>query len=223
VRALRVVVAEDNLLVRAGVRALLEMQDDVELVGLCASLDELLLAVADARPDVVVTDVRMPPSGSNEGIRAANLLRRDHPDIGVVVLSQWADPSYALALVADGSRGRGYLLKERVGTVGELMRAVRTVAAGGSYIDSDVVDLMVAARSRQRSSPMTWLTARERQVLAELATGKSNAAIASELGVTARAIEKHINSLFAKLGLSEDVSTHRRVKAALMFLYDGQG
>lgn len=218
---LRLVVAEDNLLVRAGVRALLELHDDVELVALCGSLGELLDAVDATRPDVVVTDVRMPPTGTDEGITAASLLRERHPDIGVVVLSQWSDPTYALALVERGSRGRGYLLKEKVGRVDELITAVRTVAAGGSHIDPEVVDAMVAARSNERSSPLAWLTPREREVLTELATGKSNAAIGAKLGVTQRAVEKHINSMFAKLGLTGDLGIHRRVTAVLLLLRDG--
>jgi DNA-binding NarL/FixJ family response regulator len=216
-----VLVAEDNLLVRQGLVALLELEPEVEVVGVCQSLDDLLDAAGRVRPDVVLTDVRMPPTGVDEGIRAAQRLRESHPDMGVLVLSQFADPECALALVESGSQGRGYLLKEHLGAPHELVRALRMVAAGRSFIDPLVVDVMLAARSRA-GSPMERLTPRERQVLAELATGKSNAAIAAGLGVTERAVEKHINSMFAKLGLFEDADSNRRVKAVLLFLHGGR-
>jgi DNA-binding NarL/FixJ family response regulator len=195
----------------------LELEDDFEVVGVCTSLGELLDSAAAERPHLVLTDVRMPPTGTDEGIQAATTLRTTHPEIGVVVLSQYADPDYALRLVADGSRGRGYLLKEHVATPGQLVAAIHAVAGGGSYIDPQVVDVMLQARSRS-SSPLGFLTAREREVLAAIATGCSNAAIAADFHVTERAVEKHINAVFSKLGLIEDSTMHRRVKAVLLFL-----
>jgi DNA-binding NarL/FixJ family response regulator len=215
---LRLVVAEDSLLVREGVGKLLGEQDDVEIVALCADYDELMAAVADYEPDVVLTDIRMPPTGTDEGIRAASELRETHPDIGVVVLSQYADPAYALALLESGSERRAYLLKERVSDPDQLLGAVRDVAGGGSRVDPKVVEALVAARSRARQSPLEHLTPREGEVLAEIAQGKNNAAVAAALGLSDRAVEKHINSLFAKLGLSEEPDIHRRVKAVLVYL-----
>jgi len=218
VGVVRVVVAEDSLLVRAGVEALLSIEDGVEVTGTVCSYDELLASVDATPPDVVVTDIRMPPTCSDEGIRAAGRLRRTHPAVGVVVLSQYLDPSYLLTLIEEGSSRRGYLLKERLATPGQLSSAIRTVADGGSYIDSLVVDSLVSVRPRGRSSPLDRLTPRERQTLAEVATGGSNAAIAARFGVTERSVEKHINSIFAKLDLPDDRDTNRRVRAVLMFL-----
>jgi DNA-binding NarL/FixJ family response regulator len=215
---LRLVIAEDSLLVREGVAKLLGEQDDVEVVALCADYDELMAAVAEQTPDVVLTDIRMPPTGSDEGIRAASELRESHPEVGVVVLSQYADPAYALALLESGSEGRAYLLKERVSDPDQLLGAVRDVARGGSVVDPKVVEALVAARSRSRTSPLEHLTPREGEVLAEIAQGKNNAAVALALGLSDRAVEKHINSLFAKLGLSEEPDIHRRVKAVLLYL-----
>jgi DNA-binding NarL/FixJ family response regulator len=215
---LRVVVAEDSLLVREGVRRVLEIQPDLEVVALCASLPELLSAVAEHRPDVVVTDVRMPPTSTDEGIQAANALHESHPSTGVVVLSQYADPGYALSLLAAGSRGRSYLLKERVSDPDQLARAVRAAAAGGSIIDPKIVDALVAARTAVRASRLGGLTPREREVLAEIAQGKSNAAVAAALHLTERAVEKHINSLFSKLGLTDEPDVNRRVRAVLLYL-----
>jgi DNA-binding NarL/FixJ family response regulator len=215
---LRLVIAEDSLLVREGVAKLLGEQDDVEVVALCADYDELMAAVAAQSPDVVLTDIRMPPTGSDEGIRAASELRESHPELGVVVLSQYADPAYALALLESGSEGRAYLLKERVSDPDQLLGAVRDVARGGSVVDPKVVEALVAARSRSRTSPLEHLTPREGEVLAEIAQGRNNAAVALALGLSDRAVEKHINSLFAKLGLSEEPDIHRRVKAVLLYL-----
>jgi DNA-binding NarL/FixJ family response regulator len=215
---LRLVIAEDSLLVREGVAKLLGEQDDVEVVALCADYDELMAAVAAQSPDVVLTDIRMPPTGSDEGIRAASELRESHPELGVVVLSQYADPAYALALLESGSEGRAYLLKERVSDPDQLLGAVRDVARGGSLVDPKVVEALVAARSRSRTSPLEHLTPREGEVLAEIAQGRNNAAVALALGLSDRAVEKHINSLFAKLGLSEEPDIHRRVKAVLLYL-----
>ncbi|MBV9310503.1 MAG: response regulator transcription factor, partial [Solirubrobacterales bacterium] len=171
-------------------------------------------------PDVVITDIRMPPSGAGEGIRIARILRETDPEIGVVVLSQYAEPGYALALFESGSAGRAYLLKERVRNREELIGAIETVAQRGSVIDPKIVDLLIAARARPRSSPLAELTPRERELLGEIASGKSNSAIAESLVLTKRAVEKHVNSIFAKLGLPEDQDVSRRVKATLMYLAD---
>ena len=225
--SLRVVVAEDSLLVREGIVGVLTRQEGIEVVAVCADLPELLDAVERCSPDVVVTDVRMPPEHSDEGIRAATELRTEHPSIGVVVLSQYIDPAYATALLVDGSAGRAYLLKERVSQPGQLADAVRTVAARGSVIDPAVVDVLVAASARQRRSPVSTLSPREREVLDQVAQGKSNAAIAATLYLSERAVEKHINALFTKLDLGQTPDVNRRVKAVLVYLSDpasaGQG
>jgi DNA-binding NarL/FixJ family response regulator len=215
---IRVALAEDNVLLREGISRLVAANDDFELVGVASDLPGLLSVVAEHDPDVVITDIRMPPTGTSEGIQAAAWLRKHRPQIGVVVLSQYTAPGYAIALLEEGSAGRAYLLKEQVASVDELARAVRAVAAGGSVIDPRVVDELVRARSQRRMSPLSSLTARESQILAEMAQGKSNAAIAAALTVTERAVEKHTNSIFAKLGLSEEKDVNRRVKAVLLFL-----
>lgn len=220
---MRVVVAEDSLLVREGIVGVLTRQEDIEVVAVCADLPELLAAVERVSSDVVVTDVRMPPGHSDEGIRAATQLRTARPAIGVVVLSQYVDPAYATALLADGSAGRAYLLKERISQSGQLAEAVRTVAARGSVIDPAVVDVLVAASSRQRRSPVSDLSPREREVLDHVAQGKSNAAIAATLYLSERAVEKHINALFTKLDLGQAPDVNRRVKAVLMYLSDPAG
>jgi DNA-binding NarL/FixJ family response regulator len=216
--SLSLIIAEDSLLVREGVAKLLGEQDDVEVVALCADYDELMAAVEEHDADVVLTDIRMPPTGTDEGIRAASELRVSHPGLGVVVLSQYAEPEYALALLESGSEGRAYLLKERVSDPDQLLGAVRDVARGGSVVDPKVVEGLVASRSRSRRSPLEHLTPREHEVLAEIAQGRNNAAVAATLGLSDRAVEKHINSLFAKLGLSEEPDIHRRVKAVLLYL-----
>jgi DNA-binding NarL/FixJ family response regulator len=218
VGSVRVVVAEDSLLVRAGVEALLGGEDGVDVVATCSRYEELLTLVDRDAPEVVVTDIRMPPTSTDEGIRAAARLRVTHPDVGVVVLSQFLDPTYLLALIAEGSNRRAYLLKERLAAPGELVSAVHRVAAGGSFIDPLVVDSLVAAGVRGERAPLRRLTPRERDTLSEVATGKSNAAIAATFGVSERAIEKHINSIFAKLDLPDDRDSNRRVKAVLLFL-----
>ena len=215
---IRVALAEDNVLLREGISRLVAANDDFELVGVAADLPQLLALAREQKPDVVVTDIRMPPTGTDEGIQAASWLRQHYPRTGVVVLSQYVAPKYAVALLEHGSAGRAYLLKERVGSVDELARAIRTVAAGGSVIDHMVVDELVKARSQEHSSGMSLLTARESQILAEMAQGKSNSAIAGALYVTERAVEKHTNSIFAKLGLSEEKDVNRRVKAVLVYL-----
>ena len=215
---IRVALAEDHVLLREGISRLVAANEDFELVGAASDLPQLLALVADHDPDVVVTDIRMPPTGTDEGIRAAAWIRQNHPRAGVVVLSQFTAPGYALALLEHGSAGRGYLLKERVGSVDELARAIRIVAQGGSVIDPTVVDELVRARSQERQSGLSSLTPREAEILAEMAQGKSNSAIAGSLFVTERAVEKHTNSIFAKLGLSEERDVNRRVKAVLVFL-----
>jgi len=221
--AIRLVIAEDHLLVREGIRRLLETQPDIEIAAVCDDLDSLLAAVDAERPDVVVTDIRMPPGNTDEGIQAAARIRETHPDIGVVVLSQYASPTYALALLEDGSDRRAYLLKDRVAEADDLVDAVRTVAGGGSIIDPKVVEELVAARSRSASSPLERLTPREREILGEMAQGKSNAAIAATLILSERAVEKHINSIFSKLHLTEEPDVNRRVKAVLVHLSAGGG
>jgi DNA-binding NarL/FixJ family response regulator len=217
---IRVVLAEDNALLREGVSRLIEAQDDLSVVGVAGDLPELLGIIERDPPDVVVTDIRMPPTGTDEGIQAANLLRERQPDVGVVVLSQYSNPSYALALLSEGSAGRAYLLKERVSGVDDLVAAIREVAGGGSVIDPAVVESLVAATSRRPKSDMERLTPREREILGEMAQGKSNAAIASTLVLSERAVEKHTNSIFSKLGLSEERDVNRRVKAVLLWLSD---
>jgi DNA-binding NarL/FixJ family response regulator len=215
---IKVVLAEDSYLVREGVRRLLEHEPDIELVAVCEDYDSLLEAIAGTEPDVLLTDIRMPPTGTDEGVRAAERLRQLRPGAGVVLLSQYADPAYALAFLEGGTEGRAYLLKERVADLDQLLAAIRAVAGGGSVIDPKVVEALVAARSRSAQSPLARLTPREREVLALLAEGRSNAAVADGLVLSERAVEKHINSIFAKLGLPEARDAHRRVKAVLLFL-----
>jgi DNA-binding NarL/FixJ family response regulator len=214
---IRVVLAEDHYLLREGVSRLIDAQPELELVAVCEDYDSLIEAIDTSEPDVVLTDIRMPPTGTNEGIRAAEHLRETRPGAGVVVLSQYADPEYALQFLEHGSQGRGYLLKERVSDLDQLLAAIREVARGGSVIDPKVIDALVAARSRAKS-PLSDLTTRESEVLSEMAQGKNNAAIATALVLSERAVEKHINSLFSKLGLSEEPDVSRRVKAVLLFL-----
>ena len=214
----RVVFAEDNYLVREGTAALLQSSDAVDLIGTASALDELLTAVEELKPEVVLTDIRMPPTNTTEGIDAARRIRSDHPDIGVVVLSQFAEEEYAYELLKDGAAGLGYLLKERVSNLDELVRALNEVAKGGSVLDPKVVEALVSAKDRMAHSPLAQLTDREREVLEHMAQGQNNASIAKSLFLTERAVEKHINSLFHKLGLSEETDVHRRVMAVLAFL-----
>ena len=215
---LRVVIAEDSMLVREGIRQVLDRQPDLTVAAVCPDLPTLLAAVDADAPDVVVTDVRMPPDARDEGIQAATRFRTTHPAMGVVVLSQYAEPGYAQALLADGSAGRAYLLKERVSEPDQLADAVRAVARGGSVIDAAVVEVLVASSGRSRSSPLASLSPRELEVLDQIARGKSNAAVAQTLFLSERAIEKHINALFAKLGLGPEPDVNRRVTAVLMHL-----
>jgi len=192
--------------------------DEVDLVGTATNLEELLLAVDELRPEAVLTDIRMPPTNTTEGIDAARKIRGEHPEIGVVVLSQFAEEEYAYELLKDGAAGLGYLLKERVADVTELVRALNEVAGGGSVLDPKVVEALVSAKDRMAHSPLAQLTDREREVLEHMAQGQNNAAIARSLFLTERAVEKHINSLFHKLALSEETEVHRRVMAVLAFL-----
>jgi DNA-binding NarL/FixJ family response regulator len=215
---IRLVLADDHYLVREGVRRLLESQPEIELVAVCGDLTSLLAAVEAERPDVVVTDIRMPPGDDDEGIQAAERLRQTNPDVGVVVLSQYANPSYALALLEGGSARRAYLLKERVGDLGQLVNAIREVAEGGSVIDPKVVEALVAENARGEESPLNQLTPRERDVLREMAAGKNNAAIGEALFLTERSVEKVIHSIFLKLGLTWETAVHKRVKAVILYL-----
>lgn len=215
---LRVVAAEDNLLVREGIRHLLGSQPSIELLALVADFDGLMDAVATHRPDVVLTDIRMPPTGTDEGIRAAVALRESHPRTGVVVLSQHADPAHARVLFAEGAAGRGYLLKDRLGEPAVLLSALHEVAEGRSCVDPDVVDMLIATPNRRVGQGMSSLTPREREILALVAQGMSNAGIAERVVVTRGAVEKHINAIFGKLGLVEDPGSNRRVSAVLLYL-----
>jgi len=218
--SIRVVVGEDSLIVREGIEQLLAASPTVEVVATCGDYDSLLEAVERERPDVVLTDIRMPPSQTDEGIRLAAALRERHPRAGVVVLSQFTEPEYVLALLESGSDGRGYLLKERVHSRGTLVSAIDSVARGGSVIDPKIVEVLVEERTRASRTPLADLTEREREVLAEIATGKSNSAIAESLVLTKRAVEKHINAIFMKLGLAAADDVSKRVTAALLFLAD---
>lgn len=217
---LRVVLAEDNYLVREGTRRLLEDTGDIDVVATAGDAAQLLRVVDEHRPDVVITDIRMPPTHSMEGIEAAHAIRRDHPETGVVVLSQYADGSYALELFKDGTAGLGYMLKERVGDLEDLLAAIANVASGGSTIDPQVVEVLVDARSRASQSLLKTLTPRELEVLAEMAQGKNNAGVASSLHLSESAVEKHVSAIFLKLGVSEQPQLSRRVSAVLAFLND---
>src|ERR1700730_6065594 len=215
---IRVVIAEDNYLVREGVRQLIEALPELELLAVCEDMEGLLKAVEEHRPDVVMTDIRMPPTGTDEGLQVAEKLRQSHPSTGVVVLSQYVESEYALALLENGASGRAYLLKERVSDVQQLLDAIKEVAGGGSRIDPKVIEALVSARTAAHDSPLATPTPREKAGLQQLAQGKNNAAIAGALFLTERAVEKHINSIFSKLQLSEEKEIHRRVKAALLYL-----
>jgi DNA-binding NarL/FixJ family response regulator len=214
---IRIVVAEDNYLVREGVRRLLDSRPEFAVAAVCDDLDSLLAAVEAEAPDVLLTDIRMPPDGRDEGIRAARMLRESHPELGVVVLSQYAEPAYALALLESGADRRAYLLKERVDELDQLTAAIEAVAEGGSFIDSKVVESLVSARS-SAPSPLDELTPRELEVLAEMANGRNNAAIAESLFLAERSVEKVIHSIFLKLGLGWEAAVHKRVKAVLLYL-----
>ncbi len=217
-KRIRVVIAEDSYVIREFLTATLSAESEVELVAVCTNGKELRTAIAAWDPEVVVTDIRMPPSGAEEGVRIAASLRDTHPDVGVVVLSQYAEPAYALSLLEHGTGGRAYLLKERIRNKEQLLDAIKAVARGGSVIDPIIVDVLIEARSRAAKSQLSQLTSRERELLAEIAAGKSNAAIAKSLVLTKRAVEKHINAIFSKLNLPETQDVSRRVKATLIFL-----
>jgi DNA-binding NarL/FixJ family response regulator len=216
--ALRVVIAEDSFLTREAISALLNDTAGIELVAACEDAGSLRAAIDREQPDVVLTDIRMPPDHRDEGIRLANELRETQPEIGVVVLSQHAEPTYAAILFEDGSHGRAYLLKESLKDRDELIRAVVTVAEGGSVVDPLIVDELLEIQRRRRDTPLDRLTPRELEILGLIAEGRSNAAIAEKLVVTKRAVERHINSIFLKLGLRESDDVSRRVKAALLYL-----
>lgn len=220
--SIRLVLAEDHYLVREGIRRLLETQPDLEVAAVCGDLDSLLAAVETEQPDVVVTDIRMPPDDTDEGIRAAERLRETHPEVGIVVLSQYASPGYVLTLLEGGSARRAYLLKERVNDLEHLVGAIRAVADGGSVIDPKVVELLVAENARSEESPLNDLTPRERDVLREMAEGKNNAAIAESLFLTERSVEKVIHSIFLKLGLTWESAVHKRVKAVILYLAESE-
>lgn len=220
---IRVVLAEDHYLVREGERALIESDPDFELVATCTDLDSLLVAIDAEKPDVVVTDIKMPPDFNDEGIQVAERLRETHPDVGVVVISLFDDASFALALLEKGSQGRAYLLKDRLSDAEQFGGAIKRVARGESVIDPKVVDVLLAARLRGSNSPLHGLTPREAEILGEMAQGWNNAAIASRFGLSERAVEKHIHSIFFKLGLSEEQDINRRVKAVLLFLSQRSG
>jgi DNA-binding NarL/FixJ family response regulator len=215
---IRVAIAEDSFAIREFLIATLNSAPEVDLVAVCTNGEELMKAIDVYEPQVVMTDIRMPPSGAEEGLRIAAHLRDTRPDTAVVVLSQYAEPAYAVALLGGGTGGRAYVLKERIRNRDELIRAVEAVARGGSVIDPLIVDVLIQARSRAAQSRVSELTPRERELLAEIATGKSNGAIAESLVLTKRAVEKHVNSIFSKLGLPEAPDVSRRVKATLIFL-----
>ena len=215
---LRVVIAEDNYLVREGTRRLLEDSGEVDVLASVNNAEELLQVVDGLRPDAVLTDIRMPPGHQIEGIEAAHAIRKRHPGIGVVVLSQHSDAAYAIQLLRDGTDGLGYLLKTRVGELDELLHALREVVAGRSVVDAAVVERLVDYRSRQTESPLRLLSEREIDVLREMAEGKSNSAIAGDLHVSESSVEKYVNSIFSKLGLSEERLLSRRVAAVLAYL-----
>ena len=215
-----VAIADDSYLIREALEGVLSHIEGVQLVASCASGDALIAAVDAAKPDVVLVDLRMPPTGDEEGIRVARQIRKDHPEVGVIVLSQFAGPAYALALLEDGAEGRGYLLKERVHDAHELRAAIEIVAEGGTMIDPTLIQEILAAYVAPRRTPLDDLSPREREVLAQMAEGKSNAAIAESLFLTKRAVEKHVGQIFQKLGLEDDEIVSRRVTAVLLYLTD---
>jgi DNA-binding NarL/FixJ family response regulator len=216
--AIRVAFADDAYVIREGLAATLSAEPEIELTGVCSDGNELRAVIAAERPHVIITDMRMPPSGDGEGIRIVEHVRESDPEMGVILLTQYVEPAYAVALMQEGTSRRGYLLKDRIRERGELLRAIRTIASGGSVIDPMVVEALIESRVRATSSPLTQLTSREREILGEIAQGKSNAAIAQSFVLTKRAVEKHVNSIFAKLDLPGPESVSRRVKAALLFL-----
>jgi DNA-binding NarL/FixJ family response regulator len=215
---IRVVIADDSYLVRQALTHVLDAAGHIEIVAESRDRESLMIAIEARSPDVVVTDIRMPPTQTDEGIQVAAALRVSRPGVGVVILSQYADPRYGLALLEHGSDGRAYLLKERIQYRGQLVAAIESVAQGGSVIDAKVVEQLVAERTRAERSPLNELTARELEILTFVARGHSNQAIADELVLTRRAVEKHIGAIFLKLGLTDPADVARRVKAALIYL-----
>jgi DNA-binding NarL/FixJ family response regulator len=214
----RIVIAEDNYLLREGIERLLGSVEGVDVVGSCAGYEELLATVDAHTPDAVITDIRMPPTNTDEGVRAALAIRAAHPATGVVVLSQYASPAYALALLGGSSTGIAYLLKDRVSDVDQITGALRAVVTGGSVVDPVVVEELIAARRVAADSPLADLTPRELDVLREMAQGKSNTAVAAAVFLSERSVEKHIGSIFAKLQLADEPDVNRRVKAVLLYL-----
>lgn len=216
---IRIVVGEDNYLALEAIARVFEFEEDIQIAATGSNLGSLRSAIEEEQPDVVLTDIQMPPTGTDEGIRLANELRTTHPGLGVVVLSQHAEPLYAAELFAGGSDGRAYLLKERVQGRDDITRAVREVAAGRSVVDPHIVEVLLTSKQARHSSRLEDLTAREREVLRLVAEGWSNAGIGEQLGVTTRAVEGHVRSIFSKLEIT-DSSHHRRVRAALLYLAD---
>ena len=220
---IRVVLGEDSYLAREAIMHVLEAEDDIEIVAACSDLDSLRLTIADVRPDVVLTDISMPPSHTDEGIRLAAELRDTHPDIGVVILSQYAEPVFATKLLEGSTDRRAYLLKERVQGRGDVTRALQEVVAGRSIVDPRIVELLLDAQRRRDNSRFDTLTPREQEILGLVAEGLNNGAIAERIVITKRAVERHINSIFSKLGLADAEHYSRRVKAALLYLADRAG
>jgi DNA-binding NarL/FixJ family response regulator len=218
----RIVVAEDNLLVREGIVRLLSCAPDFDVVRACEDYDTVLAAIEEEDPDVLLTDIRMPPTSTDEGIRLARRLRTSHPNTGVLVVSQYSDPDHVLGLFEDGSDRRAYLLKQRLHDRAVLLSAIRSVAAGASAVEPEIIEVLVFAHAGRPNSRLAELTPREREVLAEIAKGKSNAVIADELFLTKRSIEKHVNSIFLKLGIGSADDVSKRVKAALIFLVEAK-
>jgi len=215
---IRLLIAEDDYLVREGARAVVAVDPRIEVLGTASSAPELLELLDDHVPDVVMLDIRMPPSFTTEGIELAHHVRATHPGVGVVVLSQHADPEYALELLKDGSDGVAYLLKERLGDAERLLQAIDEVRSGGSVLDPRIVEALLEAQRRRSASRLAGLTPRELEVLALMASGRGNAAIARELSITDRSVEKHTNAIFRKLGVTEEIDLNRRVAAVLFYL-----
>ncbi len=213
-----VMIAEDDYLVREGARAVVTADPRIEVVGSASDASELLSLLDDEVPDVVLLDIRMPPTFTTEGIELAHHVRRTHPSVGIVVLSQHADPEYALELLKDGSSGVAYLLKERLGDADRLIQAIDEVRAGGSVLDPRIVEALLEAQRRRSASRLAGLTPRELEVLAQMASGRGNAAIARDLSISNRSVEKHTNAIFRKLGLAEELDLNRRVAAVLFYL-----
>ena len=216
-RPLRLVVADDHGLLRQGVVSMLEAEG-FDVVGQAADAEELVRKVGAHRPDVAITDIRMPPTHSDDGLRAAVEIRRAHPEVGVLVLSQYIEADYALELIGGDARGVGYLLKDRISDIDEFADAVRRVACGGSVLDPEVVRWMLGRRNE--TSALSELTPREYEVLGLLAEGCSNAGVASRIVITPRSVEKHVTSIMSKLGLPSEPEAHRRVLAVLAYLDD---